>query len=298
MSESPSRSGPAEGARDARERVGGRGEGRGGATVAITVSRREQLSPTMVRIVFAGDDLANFTMNEFSDAYVKLIYPRPGVEYPEPLDMKVVRASLPQEDWPQNRTYTVRRWDAAARELTVDFVVHGDEGLAGPWARDARPGDQIWLAGPGGGYRPDPAADWLLLAGDESALPAIAASLEVLAENAKGHVFIEIHDPASELKLIAPAGVKVTWLLDTAGTPGTALVEAVTALAFPEGRVAAFVHGEAAAVRDLRRLLKRERGVKQSDLSISGYWRQGANDEEWRSVKRDWNQKIEESEGS
>ncbi len=281
-----------------RNRVGGRGEGRGGATLAITVARKEQLSPTMVRVVFTGDDLADFTMNEFSDAYVKLIYPRPGVSYPEPLDMKVIRASLPQEDWPQNRTYTVRRWDDQARELTVDFVVHGDEGLAGPWARDAQPGDQIWLAGPGGGYQPDPAADWHLLAGDESALPAIAAALEVLPEDAVGQVFVEIHDPASELKLTAPAGVTVTWLLDTAETPGTALVEAVTALTFPEGRVYAFVHGEAAGVRDLRRLLKRERGVKQSDLSISGYWRQGANDEEWRAVKRDWNQKIEESEGS
>ncbi|WP_352396630.1 siderophore-interacting protein [Kineosporia sp. NBRC 101677] len=280
-----------------RNRVGGRGEGRGGSTLAITVARTEQLSPTMVRVVFTGDDLAQFEMNEFSDAYVKLIYPRAGVEYPEPFDMKTIRGALPQEQWPQNRTYTVRRWDAAARELTIDFVVHGDEGLAGPWARDAKPGDQIWLAGPGGGYTPDLEADWHLLAGDESALPAIAASLEVLPENAVGHALIEIHDPASELKLTAPAGVQVTWVLETERAPGVALVEAVTRLPFPEGDVHAFVHGEAAGVRDLRRFLKRERGVKQARLSISGYWRIGANDEEWRAVKGDWNQKIEQSEG-
>jgi len=281
-----------------RSRVGGRGEGRGGATLKVTVARTEQLSPTMVRVVLTGADLANFTMNEFSDAYVKLIYPRAGVEYPDPIDMKAIRTSMPQADWPQNRTYTVRRWDAENRELTVDFVVHGDEGLAGPWARDAQPGDQIWLGGPGGGYRPDPEADWHLLVGDESALPAIAASLEVMPENAVGHVFIEIHNPASELKLTAPAGVEVHWLLDVARPPGTVLVEAVTALPFGEGTVHAFVHGEAAAVRDLRRLLKRERGVKQAYLSISGYWRQGADDEEWRAVKGDWNRKIEESEDS
>jgi NADPH-dependent ferric siderophore reductase len=282
-----------------RNRVGGRGEGRGGATLAVTVARTEQLSPTMVRVVFSGDDLANFEMNEFSDAYVKLIYPRAGVQYPDPIDMKAIRNTLPQCDWPQNRTYTVRRWDAEARELTVDFVVHGDEGLAGPWARDAKPGDQIWLAGPGGGYLPDAAADWHLLAGDESALPAIAASLEALPEGAVGNALIEIHDAASELKLTAPAGIQVTWLLaplEEGQAPGAALVEAVTTLAFPEGTVHAFVHGEAAAVRDLRRFLKRERGVKQSQLSISGYWRLGANDEEWREVKGDWNKKIEESE--
>ncbi|WP_372492124.1 siderophore-interacting protein [Kineosporia corallincola] len=280
-----------------RNRVGGRGEGRGGATLPITVARTERLSPTMVRVVFTGDALANFTMNEFSDAYVKLIYPRAGVEYPEPFDMRVIRNQMAPEDQPQNRTYTVRRWDAENRELAIDFVVHGDEGLAGPWARDARPGDQIWLAGPGGGYLPDADVDWHLLAGDESALPAIAASLERLADDATGHVFIEIHDAASELALTAPAGVSVTWLLNTEDAPGAALVAAVTGLEFPEGAVHAFVHGEAAAVRDLRRFLKRERGVKQTHLSVSGYWRIGANDEEWRAVKGDWNRKIEESEG-
>lgn len=292
----PESSRPAESAPDGRNRVGGRGEGRGGATLTVTVLRTEQLSPTMVRIVFGGDGLADFAMNEYTDAYVKLIYPRAGVTYPQPLDMRVIRATMPQEDWPQNRTYTVRRWDAAAHELTVDFVVHGDEGLAGPWAGRARAGDQIWLAGPGGGYAPDPSVDWYLFAGDESALPAIAASLEALAEDAVGQVFVEIHDPASELKLTAPVGVSVNWLLNTERAPGAALVEAVTGFAFPEGAVQAFVHGEAAAVRDLRRFLKRERGVKQAQLSISGYWRVGADDEQWRAVKGDWNRRIEESE--
>ncbi|GAA3619145.1 siderophore-interacting protein [Kineosporia mesophila] len=278
----------AEGARDGRGRVGGRGEGRGGATLVLTVARTEQLSPTMVRVVLTGDDLAQFTMNEFSDAYVKLIYPRAGIEYDRPIDMKAIRTQLPQSQWPQNRTYTVRRWDEQARELSIDFVVHGDEGLAGPWARDAKPGDEIWLAGPGGGYRPEPGADWHLLVGDESALPAVAASLEAMPDDAKGIVLLEIHDPASELKLTAPAGVEVRWLLDTGRPAGTVLVEAVTALEFPAGTVHAFVHGEAAAMRDLRRFLKRERGVKQSQLSISGYWRIGANDEEWRAVKSDF----------
>jgi len=292
----PESSRPAQGTPDGRQRVGGRGEGRGGATLSAVVLRTEQLSPTMVRVVLGGDGLAAFTMNEYTDAYVKLIYPRPGVNYPEPFDMRVVRSSLPQEDWPSNRTYTVRRWDGEALELTVDFVVHGDEGLAGPWARDARPGDRLLVAGPGGGYRPDPAADWHLLVGDESALPAIAATLEVMPAEAVGQVFVEIHDPASELKLQAPPGMAVTWLLNTEQAPGAPLVEAVTAFTFPAGTAQAFVHGEAAAVRDLRRLLKRERGLKQSQLSISGYWRLGADDEAWRAVKGDWNRQIEESE--
>ncbi|WP_370882665.1 siderophore-interacting protein [Kineosporia succinea] len=279
-----------------RNRVGGRGEGRGGASLAATVARTEQLSPTMVRVVFTGDDLAKFEMNDSTDAYVKLIYPRPGVEYPQPLDMRAIRNQMAPEQWPQNRTYTVRAWDAESHELTVDFVVHGDEGLAGPWARDAKPGDQIWVAGPGGGYRPDPSADWHLFVADESALPAVAAALEVLPAEAKGIALIEIHDATSQFELTAPAGVEIRWLLDTdAGrAPGTVLIEAVTALEFPEGTVHAFVHGEAAAVRDLRRFLKRERGVKNTQMSVSGYWRVGANDEEWRAVKGDFNRTADE----
>jgi NADPH-dependent ferric siderophore reductase len=261
------------------------------------VQRTEQLSPTMVRIVVTGPELSRFAANEYSDAYVKLVFLRPGVDYPRPLDLGAVREQFDASDWPQQRTYTVRAWDPAALELTVDFVVHGDEGLAGPWARSASPGDELLLQGPGGGYRPDPAADWHLLIGDESALPAIAASLERLPAGAVGHVLIEVHDADGEQKLAAPAGVAVHWVHSGAEF-GVELVAAVAALTFPDGAVQAFVHGEAGVVKDLRRLLKLERGIPQDQLSISGYWRQGADDEAWRAVKGEWNRQIEQAEAS
>ncbi len=110
--------------------------------------------------------------HEFTDHYVKLLFPRPDVAYPEPFDMEKVRAELPREQWPSTRTYTVRAWDAEAGELTIDFVHHGDSGLAGPWAANARPGDEIFFNGPGGAYAPRADAGWHLLAGDESAIPA------------------------------------------------------------------------------------------------------------------------------
>lgn len=109
---------------------------------------------------------------------------------PGPLGLEAVRSALPREQWPRTRTCTVRAWDPDALEMTLDFVHHGDEGLAGPWAARAEPGDGIRFMGPGGGYAPDPAPDWHLLAGDESALLAVAAAVESLPAGARALVLV------------------------------------------------------------------------------------------------------------
>ncbi|MGH3585853.1 MAG: siderophore-interacting protein, partial [Pseudonocardia sp.] len=106
----------------------------------------------MIRVVAGGEQLAAFPDTPHTDRYVKILFQRPGVEYPEPFDLDQVRAELPREQWPMTRTYTVRALDHAAGELTIDFVHHGDSGIAGPWAAAARPGDVLRLAGPGGAY--------------------------------------------------------------------------------------------------------------------------------------------------
>ena len=134
------------------------------------------LSPHLVRVVAGGDGFAAFTTNEHTDKYVKIYFAKPELGLEPPYDVAALRDTLAPEDVPVTRTYTVRWVDEAAQRLAIDFVVHGDEGLAGPWAARAKPGDRLVLSGPGGGYLPDPAADWHLLAGDDSALPAIAAA--------------------------------------------------------------------------------------------------------------------------
>ncbi|MFI5525143.1 siderophore-interacting protein [Streptomyces platensis] len=257
------------------------------------VRRTEQLTPHMVRVVLGGEGLAEFTAGEYSDHYVKLVFPRPGVAYPEPFDIARIREEFPRDQWPSTRTYTVRAWDAAARELTVDFVVHGDEGLAGPWAAAAQPGDEIFLLGPGGAYFPEATADWHLLAGDESALPAIAASLARMPAGVPVHAFIEVAGPEERQELDAPAGAEISWLYRGGAPVGRELVAAVRALAFPSGRVQAFVHGEAGFVKELRRLLRVEREIPREALSISGYWRTGHDEDGWQAAKRDWNQQVE-----
>ena len=142
------------------------------------------------------------------------------------------------------RTYTVRAFDPAAGELTIDFVHHGDVGLAGPWAAAARPGDPLLLLGPGGAYAPDAAADWHLLVGDESALPAIGAALERVPAGVPVHALVEVDGPADELELTSPGRLDLRWCHRDAGRSGQ-LVDALAALPFPAGRVHAFVHGEA-----------------------------------------------------
>ena len=177
----------------------------------LTVLRREQLSPHMVRIIAGGPGFAGFVNNDYVDRYVKIVFPQPGVEYPDPLDLWAIRETMPRSQWPHTRTYTVRWVDPAAQELAIDFVIHGDEGLAGPWAASAQPGDRLTFTGPGGGYNPDPAADWYLFAGDESALPAIGAAIESLPEDARGLALLEV-DSDADVQAIAGAGRRRTAL--------------------------------------------------------------------------------------
>ncbi|QEV17157.1 siderophore-interacting protein [Streptomyces alboniger] len=260
-------------------------------THVAQVVRTERLTPHMQRVVLGGEGLAAFTAGECTDHYVKLLFDAEGVTYPEPFDIQRIREEFPREQWPVTRTYTVRWWDPETRELALDFVIHGDEGLAGPWARDARPGATIRFLGPGGGYAPDAGADWHLLAGDESALPAIAAAAEALPAGAVARVFVEVEGPDEEQKIATDA--EVVWL-HRAGRPvGHALIEAVRSLEWPAGDVQAFVHGEAGFVKELRRYLRVERELPRERLSISGYWRLGHNEDGWQASKREWNAQVE-----
>lgn len=118
------------------------------------VVRTERLTPHMQRVVLGGEGLAEFTAGTRTDHYVKLLFAPEGASYPEPFDMERIREELPREQWPVTRTYTVRAWDPEQRELTLDFVVHGDEGLAGPWAARVQPGEIVRFMGPGALTRP------------------------------------------------------------------------------------------------------------------------------------------------
>ncbi|MFF3574205.1 siderophore-interacting protein [Nocardia jiangxiensis] len=243
--------------------------------LSFVVRRTERLTDHLIRVHLGGPGFAAFTPNGFTDAYVKLQIPGP--------------------DGPTTRTYTVRSIDPELEQIAIDFVYHGAEGVAGPWAAAAQPGDELELSGPGGAYAPRLDADWHLLAGDESALPAISAACAALPESAVGRVFVEISGPADELDFPRPAGVNLDWLHRGDREPGVALAEAVLAEPWRDGRVHVFIHGEAQVVmHELRPYIRKERGVPADHASISGYWRRGRTEETFRQ----WKRELAEREGA
>ncbi|WP_406031044.1 siderophore-interacting protein [Nocardioides sp. NBC_00163] len=250
----------------------------------LVVTATERLSPTMIRVSFRSEDLSAFSSSVFTDRYVKLVF--------EQNDGQVVR------------TYTALNPSVEDGTLDIDFVVHGTEGYAGPWAAAAKPGDTLAARGPGGAYSPDPEADWHLIAGDETALPAIRAALAALPSDARGYAVIDIPAPGHEQPLDHRTGVEVTWLVTGGHTHHAAedaegheqpLVTAIRDLKWLDGRVHAFVHGEAAVtMHGIRPYLLKERGVPKADLSISGYWRRGRTEETFR----DWKRELAETESA
>jgi NADPH-dependent ferric siderophore reductase len=251
----------------------------------LTVTASEQLSPDMLRLRFRSDDLSAFADSIHTDRYVKLLFhPDGGTDV----------SGLPEDVRPVMRSYTALDPDPAGGTLTIDFVVHGDTGVAGPWAAAARPGDTIAARGPGGDYVPSPAADWHLLAGDEAALPAIRQAAGALRPDAEGYAVVLVDGPGHEQPFPVPAGVRLRWLHRADDThPG--LADAVKALPWRDGRVHAFVHGEAQTVmHEIRPYLLRERSVPRPDVSISGYWREGLVDEDFRA----WKKELAAAEGA
>ncbi|HEU4758172.1 MAG TPA: siderophore-interacting protein [Agromyces sp.] len=203
-----------------------------------TVTRVVRLTPHFTRLTFGGDDLAGFGTAGL-DQRVKVVLPLPGAgfaDFPRVEDWYGAWRALPTERRNPFRTYTIRAVRPHLREVDVDFVAHGDTGPGSAWATRARPGDEIVLVGPdelsegrtiGIDWRPG-AVDTVLLAGDETAAPAICAILESLPADASGAAIIEVPTPEDVLEVRAPAGVEVRWLSRTGGQAhGERLIPAV-----------------------------------------------------------------------
>jgi len=247
-----------------------------------------RLTPTMVRVVLGGEGLADYEPVPFTDQYVNALFVPEGAPYTVPFDPDAVKDEAPAHR-PRGRRYSIRRWDPVERQVTIDFVVHGDVGFAGRWANNTRPGDRLQIVGPTGGYSPSPTADWHLMVGDESALPAIAASLERVRPGVPAVVLVVVDGPDHELPLDCPGDAKIEWI-HRSSDPGNhgLLPAAVAAAELPTGTPDLFVHGEAGEVRAIRRHLLGERGFAREGASISPYWRRTFTDEAWREVKRDF----------
>lgn len=266
-----------------------------------TVTATSVIPGGMVRLTLTPSVSVADMGLEYTDHYVKLLFPPVGASWSwndADLDPATMRDVYPREEWPVMRTYTLRSWDAAANTLDIDFVVHGDTGLAGPWAASVQPGGVIGFAGPGGAWRPSPDVDRFVFAGDEAAAPAIFAALEALPAGATAEVFLEEEDADHGLEAPeAAAEVTLHRVFRHGSVHGTELVRAVVESGVAgEGRASWFVHGVAEMIRDMRRHLFVDHGLPKEDVSISGYWRLGMVEDEWQASKREFTEEIEAAE--
>ncbi|MER5894565.1 siderophore-interacting protein [Streptomyces sp. NPDC001876] len=250
----------------------------------VEVVRTVDITPGMRRITLIGEQLRAFTT---ADGLVRPAFESPGFDddlafyfpYPGQRDPVLpvqgeAKLIVPKDPRPLSRPYTVRRWDPEAGELDVDFVKHG-VGAGTTWAYRTQPGDRIHLSGPSTSKAFPTGADWLLVAGDGTALPAIGRLLDELPPDARAQVFIEIAEDAHRQELRELPGVDVTWLVRPGATAGTMslLTETVRGAEWWSGQAFAWLAGEHTAVRDIRRHLVEDRGMPKEDIDFAGYWR-------------------------
>jgi NADPH-dependent ferric siderophore reductase len=217
----------------------------------LSVRRVETISPHVRSVTLGGEELADFVSLSFDD-HVKLLLP--------------VADGAP----PVARDYTPRHFDAAARELTIEFALHGD-GPAAAWAARAKAGQQLGIGGPRGSFIVPTDLDWHLLVGDDSALPAIARRLAELPAGATVWAIVQMANPADHRPLPSAANVRLQWVSDAAQC-----LAAVRALQLPGGEGFAWCAGEASSMAVLRRVLVNELGVDRHAVRAAAYWKRGA----------------------
>ncbi|MFQ5968503.1 MAG: siderophore-interacting protein [Acidimicrobiia bacterium] len=231
----------------------------------------EFLTPYMARVTFSGEELTGFTVGQPA-ASVRLLLSTPG------------EAALVMPTWDGNvfllpdgeratiRTFTPQLSDSAAKELGLDVVIHA-AGAASDWAQQAGQGDPAAISGPGRGYPIDPTATGFVLAGDETAIPAIGQLLEALPRDRPVQAMIEVRHPEARMSLSDHPLAIVDWVdLPTDAAPGDALLEAVAAAVIePDNRV--WAAGEAAAMQRIRRHLFEERDLPRAAATVRGYWK-------------------------
>ncbi|AHH98181.1 siderophore-interacting protein [Kutzneria albida] len=252
------------------------------------------IGESLVRVTFGGPGLREVTTCG-PDQRIKIFLPRAGEtspRVPTGPDWYARYRDMPERERPVMRTYTIR--SARPGQIDVDFVRHGDTGPASSWAGGAAPGDRAVIWAPnarftdyaegsrmGSDYAPPADTTWQLIAGDETALPAIGGIVEGLAEGERALVFLEVPTEADRQQWQTAGDVSVTWLprngVHAGG--GSALLAAVRAAQLPEGPGYAWLAGESGLVRGLRRHLVGERGVDRKRIYFCGYWRQGKSED-------------------
>ncbi|BFM08783.1 siderophore-interacting protein [Halioxenophilus aromaticivorans] len=252
----------------------------------LTLFEKRQLSPSLMRLVFTGEDLKTFPVGEES-GYVKLLFPADGERevQGDKLDDKPYFKAL------HKRTFTIRQYKPEDNTLHIDGVCHSfghpEQGPANAWIETAAPGHAIWVSGPGEKKLINAPSDWYFFVGDMTALPAIAVNLAQLEGDARGYAVIEVMSSGDIVELPRPDNLEVHWVINSdPKCPSTYLAQAARERPWQEGVPSVWVAGEFELMRDLRKYFKRERSVPKSQVYASSYWKIGESDEGNKRAKK------------
>lgn len=253
--------------------------GRSGPKI-LTVKKAWHLTPNMIRVVFAGPELADFPEGR-EGGNCKLLLPE-QTESRESFEKRLTDGPRPVQ-----RTYTVRDYSKDKQELIIDFVAHGDNGPASRWASHAKPGSFLGFAGPSGPKITYYEADWYLVAADPSAIPIAAVTLEAMPRDAKGVAIFEVTSIEDKQEIDAPNGIEMHWFEQSDPNKASMAQERIIRdLDWPVGRIQTCIAGESSVIKSLRGFLHNEKNLPKEDVYISGYWKIGLVEDEHQKMKR------------
>ncbi|UJW84091.1 siderophore-interacting protein [Devosia sp. SL43] len=238
--------------------------------VAVT-----DITPLMRRFRLGGD-MAGFASLGHAD-HIKAFF------FPEGVEPALAPIGPNGAEWvgerPQMRDYTPRQWDVAAGWIDLDFVLHGD-GPASSWAATANVGSKLVIGGPRGSQVVPAAFDWYLLAGDETALPAIGRRIEELPTGSKVIAIIEVADAGEEQSFETSTDLSLTYVHRYGAAAGTTslILDAIKATRFPDGTAYAYLAGESTMSKAVREHLTSQRGFNPEYVKAAGYWLLGVAD--------------------
>lgn len=234
------------------------------------------ITPKMRRVRFSGD-MEGFASLGHADHIKAFFFPR-GIE-PKLVPIGPRGAEFAASERPEMRDYTPRAWSVADGWIDLDFVLHGD-GPAASWAAEAKVGSKLVIGGPRGSVVVPAAYDWYLLAGDETALPALGRRIEELPAGSKVVAVIEVADAAEEQRFETAADLTLHYVHRNSAAAGTTslVLDTIKALSFPEGVAYAYIAGEVGMSQAVRAHLQDERGFDPHYIKAAGYWRLGVAD--------------------
>lgn len=246
--------------------------------LALSLKEKQFITPNFIRIILTGEGLEAFEETSVGDNN-KIFIPPTGVNeihFPDFDYEKHQWIYPPKEIAPSIRTYTHRGLDLEKKELTIDFVNHGDGGPASAWALNAKIGDLLGVAMRTSGSELYPKASFYLLAGDATAIPVLSAILETLPETAKGIAIIEVPTKEDEQNLFTKASIEIQWLHNAHPENGSILATKVRQVSIPENDTKfGYVAAEFSSVKEIRNYLRKEKSWTKEELYAYSYWKSG-----------------------